>query len=400
MIHKKLKELYLVDTISQDKGWKKVREKVGEFDDDILIDFTGINIVEPWNSLEFKQLLKETNVHMLFTNNTETAKRIQIMCILDGLDHNRIIDKSVEPPKEKTAAEKAIEQRGEALIEYFKIDGDKAVFNVRDKYSQVQNNSTIDYIDYAIRKLHKEKGIKEFTLIIRKMYIILNVIEILAEVMVKYESEGITLNVDVDNEEIKKNLELSLHKATNEKYDNKTRYKTIKNSITPNTCGMLIKYKKSRALDEFGRHGKGEVVSSRIAIFRGFKKSSKSDVPLMVVETYNNNTFYTKQHWAVDHDNEMSDGLESDIVEMKIDEVGFCDYFLGTQYHFLMPIQQSKEETQMVIEAFDENGRNIKKYCTIPERMKIVFDNWGIKYNKESLDEAILKTREFLDSLD
>ena len=29
--------------------------------------------------------------------------------------------------------------------------------------------------------------------------------------------------------------------------------------------------------------------------------------------------------------------------------------------------------------------------------MKIVFDSWGVKYNEESLDEAIKNTKEFLE---
>ena len=35
--------------------------------------------------------------------------------------------------------------------------------------------------------------------------------------------------------------------------------------------------------------------------------------------------------------------------------------------------------------------------CTIPERMKIVFDSWNVQYNKESLDKSIEDTKEYLE---
>ena len=59
MITKKLKELYNVDTISQDKGWKKVGIAIDEIqkgtDDDIMIDFSSTNVVDPWQSIASKK---------------------------------------------------------------------------------------------------------------------------------------------------------------------------------------------------------------------------------------------------------------------------------------------------------------------------------------------------------
>ena len=57
MIVKKIKELYNVDTISQDKGWKKIQEALPE-GEEIMIDFSGTNVVDPWDCPEFKKLLK------------------------------------------------------------------------------------------------------------------------------------------------------------------------------------------------------------------------------------------------------------------------------------------------------------------------------------------------------
>ena len=48
--------------------------------------------------------------------------------------------------------------------------------------------------------------------------------------------------------------------------------------LKKDTPGLLVKYKKSKAKDDFGREGKGEVISSRIAIYRGIKQGDKQSV--------------------------------------------------------------------------------------------------------------------------
>ena len=70
---KHLKEFYNVDTISQDKGWKRVHEAIGELTEDLCIDFTDINIIEPWQCTEFKHLIKEPHLYMKFVNTSATA---------------------------------------------------------------------------------------------------------------------------------------------------------------------------------------------------------------------------------------------------------------------------------------------------------------------------------------
>ena len=416
MVVKKLREIYSVDTISQDKGWKKINEAVSTIDDDITIDFSGINVVEPWQCAEFRTLLENPKVHMIFSNMESMVKRIQMMCIIEGLDENRIVNKYVEVPKEKTSDEKKIEYNGKELAEkYFKVDTENNVvtFNVNDKYSQIHSTNTLNYVEFAIRKISEETGIKKFIIILGTISIQNNVLEFLANMIVNFKIEGLELLVDADNEETCKNLGLFVHIANNSKYNSSARYEIIRKSIKEGTPGILIKYKKSKAVDEFGRHGKGEVVSSRIAIFRGFKPGNKTittqrtlpdgtvrvvnEIPyVMLVDTYNNNLFYTKQHWMVEHDNEEPRKLMPEKVEIGMEEVGFADEFLGSKYHFIFPVQDKPEESQVVIKDLDDEGKNIKQLCTIPERMKIVFDDWGIKYDVESLDRAIENTKEHL----
>lgn len=399
MVEKSIKEIYDVDTISQDKGWKKIRETVAEIDDDITIDFSSVTVVEPWQCPEFKQLLRDKRVYLKFVNNAQLVGSIRAMCLLDGLGVDHVINVEVEVPKEKTAEEKKTENIGNEIKTFFKLYDNEYVFKVSDRYSSMHNNSTLRYIDFAIRELFGETGVKDYILDMNDVSVTISVLSSLANMIVDDESLDIHIKVDTDDEEVIKNLGLSIHIATNSKYDTTQRFKTIKKSLKKNTAGMLIKYKKSKALDEFGRHGKGEVLSSKLAVFRGFKLDSGS-APLMLVEVFNDNYFYTRQHWMIEHDNEVPSRLHSELLEIELDEIGFCDVFLGSQYHFILPVQQSKKENRMVISHIDENGKNVKKMCTIPERMKIVFDDWGVTYDKESLEKSIKDTQELLSTRD
>lgn len=396
---KKLKDLYCVDTISQDKGWKKVQDALGDLKDDIMIDFENINVVDPWDCIEFKNLLRNKHVFMRFVNNIVIVNRIKMMCIIDGLDENRIINEVKVVPRAKTPEEIKIERFGQALIPYFEIGEDGvATFELAKKYDQIQSSTTMDYIDFAIREINKEKGVKKFILKVGKIVVLENVLQAIANMMVEYHSEGFDLYIDCDDEETRKKLGLYIHITTNDKYDIVARKNTIQNQIPIGTAGMIIKYRKSKSLDDFGRQGKGEVVSSRIAIFRGITADKASGVPMAEIESYNNNNFYTKQHWMIEHDGDEPKNLKMDKLLIPLDEIGFCDTFLGSKYHFILPIQHDEKENQVVIKDFDDEGRNIKVKCTIPERMELVFDAWGVKYNKPALDEAIKTTKEYLES--
>lgn len=401
MITKKLRELYCVDTISQDKGWKKVHEAISGINEDIEIDFSGVNVIDPWQCEEFKELLKAKHVFMKFINNEEIVNRIKMMCIIDGLDETRISNVVVEVPKKKTPEEIKIEHYGNELIPYFDITEKEgnlvATIDLAKKYSQIQSTNTLSYVDYAIREIHNVQAVDYFVLKLGNLVVLHNVLQVIADMMVQYEIQGFHLFVDCDSKDMANDMGLFIYNATNEKYDNDQRRKIIESKLKKGTPGMLIRYKKSKAKDEFGREGKGEVVSSRIAIFRGIEKDKLGN-PAVKIETFNNNYFYTREQWMVEHDYEKPSDLHQDTEYIQLDEIGITSMFLGSRYHFILPIQQELSENKMVIEGFDENGSNIKKMCTIPERMKIVFDSWGIDYDKESLEESIKQTKELLEN--
>ena len=396
---KHLKEFYNVDTISQDKGWKRVHEAIGELTEDLCIDFTDINIIEPWQCTEFKHLIKEPHLYMKFVNNEEVVNRIKMMCIIDGLDENRIENITIELPKEKTAEEKKAEKYGMQLIPYFDISTDGvATLELEKRYDQIQSTNTMSYIDYAIKELHKTQDINEFILKFGDLKTLPNVLQVVADMMVEYEGMGMHLLIDSNDKEVLDSMGLFIYNSTNKDYSTEERKAMIHDNLKDMTPGILVKYKKSKAVDEFGREGKGEIVSSRIALFKGIVHDTKSGEVCASIQTFNNNYFYTKQHWAVEHDNEEPTSLHSEELLIPLSQLGIGNVFLGSKYHFLLPIQQDASESKTVIIDIDEDEHNIKQVCTIPERIEHVFDSWGIQFNREELHKSIDATKRLLES--
>lgn len=400
MVEKKLKELYPVDNLSQDKGWKKIIDALASLEEDISggirIDFTGINVIDPWTSPHFQQLIRMGNVHFKFTNNEELVNHMKMLFIMDNLDVNRITSEIHELPRELTSEEKKIIMYGKELLRLFKIEDDTAILYLKDKYGQVYNSITVDYVKYAVDHINAEQGIKNFIIDFESVPTNNSVLEVFATEATNYSKKGINIMFNITDEENLKNMKLFRHKISNASYTPKVRLAFMKKFVAEhkNAPGMLIKYKKSRALDEFGRQGKGEAIMCRVAILRDIVNDT------LRFETYNNNTFYTHQHWLSTHDNVPLDKLHTDIMEVKIDELGFGNKFLGAKYHFNEAVQKTLAESVRVITGVNENGSNISEVCTIPERMKKVFDDWGIEYNEEMMERAIESTKRHLESED
>lgn len=389
-MEKKLKELYQVDTISQDNSWERVIRAVEAIKEHMDIHIGDVNIIEPWNCLNFKQLLREHDIRLIFTNNKDMVNRIKVMCIFDGIDDSKVENMEVKREEKETPGQLRLARCGKELADFFKVDCGQAVFNMKDRYTQLFNPETTEVIDYAMRYIHDNQGVNKFMLNMGGINTSNSILENIADMIIRYEMDGLDLSVDTDNEEYGKNLKMFLHKSTAKTYDSRARLRAISKHLSVNEAGILIKYKKSRAVDEFGRHGHGEVVSSRMAIFLGIEGSGSNAVA--VFRSFDSNYFYTRQSWMINNENEIPDSLVSNIVKMKLDEIGIGDLFIGKDYHFIKPVQRDLKESMIIAYGIGEGGRVLKKEFTIPERMKAVFDDWGIAYDSRKLMAAIEDT--------
>lgn len=424
----KLKDFVKFTTISQNSSWEVVynvvKENVHE-NEEVEIDMTGIQIHKPCSTSNtfFDKLLEMSNIHFALTSTDkeyleQIQKSVEMKCILDKYKRNRVRVTAIEVPKKLSKEEMAIEKMAMTLLPMFNTDGDTVMFKY--PYSNITGSTSINAISKDIFKIHGDTGKSKFLIDVSNVNIMANAIEAMAKNIVELDKAGIELSFDITNEEYISKLKLFIHSMVNAQKTITDRVQDICN-IKVGTAGILIKYKHSNATDDFGRHGKGQAMYSKIAVFRGiseFHGSSRTsekleptlvggvlrdkngiEVPLgaLTVEfdVYSDSTFLTMEGWLSEFDGEMKlngkdvNELPHERVRCNIDELGLFSEFLGSCYHFLRPVQRSEGESRVTIVGINDGGYNIKKKLTLPERIKAVFDSWGVEYNKEELNKDI-----------
>lgn len=393
-----VKELYNVDNLSQNRGWTKINERLKEMypeNELIELDFKGINVIKPWDCDSFKDVLSNKNIHMVFTNADEMVDRIKILCIIDNLNKERIKNIKVIPKKANTKEDLKVLRNAERFQDFIECDGDTAEIHIYRGLDQIGSINTVKYIQRAIELYNEKTGVEKFILKTGRLDIQNNIVAMLADVKLEMEkNNGFDFYIDSDRGEVKNRLMLNLHTKLNDEYTLEDRVNAMR-KVKENTPGVLIKYKKSRAVDEFGRYGRGEVRLSRVALFKGFSFSGQDEVEVVALfETYNSNYFFTQQHWALEHDGDVLDKLDVEIERVNISELGMGGQFIGSKYHFAYPVQTDENGYDTILDYKD--GKLIQEKVTLPERIKIVFDSWGVEYNELVLERHIENTRKIL----
>lgn len=396
MIEKRLNQICSMTTLSQEDSWAKVYTALKDTKEDLKIDFTDVIISRPLTFPSFRRLLQMPNIYMKFTNEQEIVESIQSWLILNAMNDqvDRIESIIIEREPEKTPDQLKIENYGNKVFDRFEIEGEKATYTVKKFISTISNTTTIEYIKFAVNRLMSEKGINNFVIDLNDIVINgVDALETLARLKDRVEATGCEFHILINDEETIKTMQLCLNKISNEYKSVVDRLKYIRKfrGNKRNIPGLLIKYRDSRATDTFGRTGKGEVEWCRLAIFKGIKKGGG-----LVFYTFFEDTFYTKVHWSSQHDGEPHPGLKTETKVVSATELGFLNRFLGSRYHFIKAVQKTKAENKKMIVGLTESGTNVFKDCTIPERLKVVLDDWGIDYDAETLDKYIEETKEVL----
>ena len=393
------RDILRVDTISKgnDKPWDKLiasMETECPKGTPVEFDFRGIEVIQPCNSNSFLKLLSNPDFYMTMYNNENTVNSIKLMCTLNGYNKDRIKNVNDIIPKAMTSEEKTIERMAVQLMPYFETSdtGTQGILNVHKRFDQIGQPNTVKYIEAAIKKYSEETGVKDIKVYTRMMNIQPSVIETISDMVESMHKSGIEVTFLSDDRETqdKIDMRLDLGKAN---YSSSERLNIMKSRLSENKVGILIKYKDGGGKDEFGRHGKGEKGSVRIALFKGF--SSKNGTPAALFRSFNSNTFFTKSHWYLEHDCEELKSLSYDDILIPVEELGLYNDFLGSKYHFSSPVQYTKGG-EMIMYSTTETGSVVGTAMTIPERAKAVFDDFGIKYDRENLDLCIEETRKIL----
>ncbi len=394
-----VKDIYAVDTISKgnSRAWQNLMDYINNnigSNDTVEFDFKGIEVIQPWGTPEFKKLMQDPRVYLKIWNNADTVTSINIMCALNGFPDSRAENMVVTPVKKMTKEELKIIEMGKELQDYFTVDEDgNPHLNVHDRFDQIGVPATVNYIEAAMRMYAEEHQSSKMYLDAINIVIQTSVIKNVTNLIKKLADIGVELVINSNDTKVmnKVGMYRSLEESSVESEKDKIR--VIKANLRPGKVGMLIRYKDSKATDEFGRRGNGEPLWCRVAIYTGIKREKNTIV--LNFRVYKGDTFYTHVHWALEHDDSVLSCLECENVTIPVDQFGMYNDFLGSRYHLITPVQ-IKPEHSITMYGVDENERITHTSMTIPERIKTVFDDWGIKYDNESLQSYIQKTREIL----
>lgn len=396
-----VRSIYNVDTISKgnQKAWIRLMQfmadEVAE-GEDILFDFKGIEVVQPWATEEFKKFMQDERVHIKMWCNANTVESINIMCSLTGCSSGRAVNEEVVVEKKASKEEIQIGRMANELQRYFEDDEDDSTHTslmIFKRFDQIGVPITVDYAEAAIRKYCKDNNKTFVSFEARNIAIQPSVIKNVTALISKFASEGIKLEINSFDSEVMTKVGIYQSLECSNVGNEQDKLRLIKKALYPGKVGMLQKYKTSKAVDELGRRGKGQVLSCRVALYRGLERT-KEGVNVKFT-SYDGTYFYTRHHWGLEHDNEVLKELKCEELSIPIDQFGMYDDFLGSQYHLLAPVQLREQDT-ITMYGVDDSGSVTYNKLTIPERIKAVFDDWGIEYDQESLQLYIQKTRDIL----
>ena len=390
-----VKSIYNVDTISKgnSKAWVKLIEFMNGRDEDIEFDFKGIEVVQPWATPEFMVLMQNEHVHLKLWFAPNTVNSINIMCALNGINNKRAINEEVVPVKAPSQEDIKVQNMAVQLQEYFDTSCDTPVLNIYKRFDQIGVPITVRYVEAAVELFCEKTGSKKVFIEAKGIIVQPSVIERLTDIIKNMANKGVTVTIHSDDEEVMNKVNIYQTLSSNKSMSVSDKLNIIKSKLSVGKVGMLIKYKDSKATDEFGRKGRGKPISCRVAIFGGVKLVDKT--PTISIRTFNGNTFFTSTHWSLEHDNAILRNLDYTDELIPIDQFGMYNDFLGSRYHFIAPIQTRKEDT-ITMYGINEQGKVTHDKVTIPERIKLVLDDWEIKYDAESLDRCIKETKEIL----
>jgi hypothetical protein len=392
-----VQDVYNVTQISSsnNEAWERLLRIVNESDDDVMLDFRGIQLIEPWNNLLFRKLMSKNNVYMRLYMSEREKKVLDLLCKIskEDMPEGHIInvedDEIIEDVKQEVVPDKTFELIKGRVLECAKIiksKPTKVVFEIPKVVDQLGSIKTIKAIEEVVKQLNDEKGIKNFEVDAEGLFIQINIIEYLARVIGQMMQEGIELSLLSSDDDVMNKLSLYQQFANTRSLSAKERIKIFKETVKPLTVGMLSRFRNTRRVDAFGRKGDGIPIECRVAIFRKIDKEGN-----VYFWTFNGNTFCTRLHYSMDNDGEILSKPEVYDVAIPIGDVGLYDKYLGALYHFNRPIQYEPSDS-ITTYKINDDGEVTTRKVTLPEYIKLVLDDFNVRYNGEELLKDIAET--------
>ena len=108
--------------------------------------------------------------------------------------------------------------------------------------------------------------------------------------------------------------------------------------------------------------------------------------------TFPKDSFYTKNDYALEHGGDTMSGLNAEIKHVPVATLGVCNFSIGKEWHFNRPVQTA--DTDMFRTwRWDDSGKMTRHLVTLPEYMKLVFEDHGIKYDFRTMINSIKEAK-------
>lgn len=381
---------------SNRKTWEKLMEVVKENPDgNLLFDFRNVYIEEPWSNKIFQSFMANERVHMKIYSDEKMKNTINTMCRMAGTKSDRCLNEDIYIDKGPSKEEKEIKRYKETILEYTHVEGD--TIKIGYPYTNVSQSVVCKVMEEIVDDENKKRPIKKVEIGYGENAVISD--NMLKEIAKMYDrlSEKYEVKLDIKEIGARKFIEALISTKDSREMTDQQKMELFNSYFKPMSAGVLTVYKDAKTTDVLGRN-KSEILYTRPAIYMGMGYSTKGSNNLtLTFKTFLASTFHRKFDYTLDNEGKEIRELKTDEVSFDISEVGMCDKMVGTKAHFNFPITQDENDLYTVydINSITSNSlKTVKK--TLPEYMKIVFDDYNVEYDSSQLMNCIIANREVL----
>jgi len=360
--------------------FKDIKRKFDTIEGDIIADFSEVDLVSPEKLPDFIDLLKDERVTFKIYEDEELYRKLNFTLLMIGMDVNK---KLIHVRDETEVPEIVDEQLMSAMrvVEStYRFEDGVGYVDIAGRLSVLTRNYYFEAIRNVIEGHTSETS--HFVIILNGVSLQEFNIKTIADIIVSFDGRGITVEVDDDDEDHMRVLQTNVNLGINVNMSNTKKYEIMR-EIPEFTAGIFTTYKNGKK-DSFNRSGNGERATSLPARYIGCNKSHAS------FEVYRKKTFCKRVQYQME-EHEQHPGLDYYVAKVPYDELGFGQFFLGSKYHFNLPIQLKKQNVFNVAVHNSENELDYKK-MNLPEYMASIFEDFNVQYDKEMMAKSIFIT--------
>lgn len=388
----------------------------------IKLSFKGVNCGYLCSDERFKELLLNpdfNNVFIEIHNNATLYKTCRMLVMLGRKqsmenkvkfieDHEQIVsgpEAVLKPSVKSEAITNVLLSRG---LEVNKDDGLIIIHYAYNKDVTVLSappvrNSDIAGIYNAIVKAHEQTGfnraVVDFTGFIAFSDQASALTDILYSAKERLETKyNIKLTVWFGKNDVSSKNQWSQTVSMKQAVTDKAKKLEIMRNMETNLPGILAEFvPDENKLNRLGQYGKGQVSTRTPVIFRGVEGEN------LKFTRFDGNTFLRRADWfreqmiKAQEQAEVGEAVSLEIaltvksndISIPIEDVGFARKFVGSRFHFALPVQDS-EDGYMAVYAWSKKNQQMETVqITLPDWFMLILDENGISYNRAELSRYI-----------